>query len=306
MLNLKTGPSRASGGEQIFIRLARAKTISEIKLTGYSASKQGKTLIHAAVASNGATKTMLEGLTKFSKMTNGTVAKYKETDQVMVTDTTFIAVAPGAAFTQLELKVEGYTNNDNSLLLQITSNDGLGAEDFIITRTANGETLGGLIDESKYAKFGLNELQALMGRAVSPALDDVVGKTFVCSNYTRLDGTKLNFKSRRYMSPSAGVLQSFSDLQGPVQTWSQSPHGVQLPIENNGGCGKYITKNTMRVTAAGNLIAEVILELEPFLTLCERAGFDREGARAVEINSTFPSVIDAKYVVDSYEFCRPQ
>ncbi len=303
MLVQKSGPSRSSGGEHIYIKFASAKNILEIKLTGYSAGKAGKTLIHSATGINGTTKVSLDGLSQFAKVTSGNPENYK--NLVMLPDTTFVLVSPGQAFTQIDIVAEGYTNNDSSLVLQITSSDGLPLSEFIVTRSSTSETLGGLIDESKFAKFGLSELRSVMSTAVPPALEDLVGKVFVCSSYSRLDATKVNYKTRAYLSPAPGVLQSRSELQGPIQTWTMGAYGVELPVENFNGCGNYITTNTLRVTGAGNLISEVLLDLESFLTLCEKAGFDKESVRAVESNSTYPSVLDPKFVVDSYEFCHP-
>lgn len=301
-LTMKAGPSRASGGEHIVVNFARPKNITEIKLTGYSAGKAGKVLIHRVTALSGSAKVSLEALSQFAKVTNGNPQNYK--NLVMLTDTAFVSTAPSQAFTQIDLVTEGFTNNDSSILVQITSSDEFPVEEFSVSRTSNDETLGGMINESKYAKFGINELQSLMGRAVAPSMEDVVGKTFVCTNYTRLNNTKVDFKKRTFVNQN-GVLKSHSDLQGPLRTWTASAFGIQMPVEGVNGCGKFVSYNTARVTGAGNLIAEVILDLNDYLNLCESAGFDREAARAVQINSTFPSVLDQKYVVNSYEFCRP-
>jgi hypothetical protein len=297
------GPSRATGGEHIVIQFARPKTIAEIKLTAYSTGKAGKVLIHSATGVNGKTKVSLDGLFDFAKVTNGNPQNYK--NLVMLTDTTFVSVTPQQAFQQIDIVAEGYTHNDASLLVQVISNDGLPAEEFLMSRTATGETLGAMIDEAKFAKFGINELQSLMGTAVSPAIEDLDGKTFTCSSYSRLDSVKLNVKTRTYSSPSPGVLQSHSDLQGPVQTWTAGALGVELKIDNSSGCGPFTTRNVVRLTGAGNLISEVVLDLENFLIQCESVGFDKQSVRDVETNSTYPSVLDPKMVADSYEFCRP-
>lgn len=301
-LTMKAGPSRSGGGEHIVLNFARPKSITEIKLTGYSLGKSGKVLIHRVTAFGGSSKVALEELSVFAKVKNGNPTNHK--NLVMLTDQTFVSTLPAQAFTQIDLVAEGYSNNDSSLLVQITSTDDFPAEEFSVSRTSTDETLGGMINEAKYAKFGLNELSSLMSRAASPAMEDVVGKTFVCTNYTKLNSAKVDFKKRTFVN-QGGVLKSHSDLQGPMRTWTAGPFGVQMAVEGVNGCGKFVSYNTARVTGAGNLIAEVILDLEAYLNLCESAGFDREAARAVQINSTFPSVLDAKYVVNSYEFCRP-
>ena len=59
------------------------------------------------------------------------------------------------------------------------------------------------------------------------------------------------------------------------------------------------------MTGGGNLISEVVLDLSAYVKLCTAAGYDPAAVQAVETNSTFPSVLGANYVADSYEFCRP-
>lgn len=298
----KNGPSRSAGGEHILIKFAKPKTVAEIKLTAYSSGKAGKVLIHSATGINGPTKVTLDGLYLFAKVTNGNPTNYK--NLVMLNDTTSVSVAPSQAFQQIDIVAEGFTNNDASLLVQVVSQDGLPAEEFIMSRTSGSETLGGLIDEAKFAKFGINELQSLMKNGVSPGIADLENKTFTCSTYSKLDSVRLNAKTRTYSSPAAGVLLSHSDLQGPVQTWTMDAFGVGLDVPNANGCGRYSTRNVIRLTASGNLIAEVILDLESYLLQCENKGFDKDAVRVVESNSTYPSVLDSKFVVDSYEFCK--
>jgi hypothetical protein len=75
-------------------------------------------------------------------------------------------------------------------------------------------------------------------------------------------------------------------------------------IANQNGCGNFATYNVVRKTPSGNLIAEVNFDLNNYVQLCTGAGYDADGTRAVETNSTFPSVVNSNFVVDSYEFCR--
>jgi hypothetical protein len=77
-----------------------------------------------------------------------------------------------------------------------------------------------------------------------------------------------------------------------------------MSFDNFNGCGKFVTTNVLRVTGAGNLISEVVLDLNLYIALCTKAGYDATATQAVETNSTFPSLVNARYVVDSYEFCH--
>lgn len=300
---LASGPSRANGGERFVVKFNAPKTITEIKLISYSASRTGKNLIRGAKALQGATVVNLDGLFQFSKVTAGNPTNYQ--NLVLLPDTTWVAIAPNQAYAQIEITVEGFTNNDSSLLLQITSNENVALQEFLVTRTgsASNEIAGGLIDESRYAKFTVNELSKLMQFA-DPNVTDLAGKTFICSSYTKLDTSKIDLKRRTYSLSANGALQSSSDLQGANIPWAIGPEGLQMPVDNFTGCGRFTTARVVRKTGGGNLIGEVIVDLQKWVDQCAAAGFDPEGAKVVEENSTFPSMIDAKFRVDSYEFCR--
>src|SRR5262249_16293007 len=125
-----------------------------------------------------------------------------------------------------------------------------------------------------------------------------------CAVYTKLNPTVPSAKTRTYRTVN-GVLFSHSDLQGQPQKWESTAEGVEASFDNFNGCGKFITKNFMRLTGAANLMSEVVLNLNDYLDLCESADYDREAVRAVELNETYPSQINDAYVVNSYEFCRP-
>jgi|GEM_PF-2085205 len=299
-LTEKTGPSRASGGEHFVVRFGRAKNITDIKLTAYSAGHAGKALIHSVTAMNGTTKVSIDALSQFAKVTAGNPTNYQ--NLVMLPDTAFVQTTPNQAFTQLDIVIEGFTNNDISVLLQVSSSDAIAAKDYLISRSSVADTLGGLIDESKFAKFTTADLQSLMTQAEVPAAADLAGKTFSCSNYPRLDANQVNYKTRTYAEAN-GALVSNSDLEGQ-NVWTATPAGLQMSIDNFNGCGKYASFNILRMTAGGNLISEIVVVLDDFLNLCEAAHYDRNAVRDVELNSTFTSVLDPKYVVDSYEFCH--
>ncbi len=302
---LPTGPSRATGGEHFVVKFNGPKMISEIKLSGFSTGKAGKTLIHSAKGVTGATTVSLDGLFQFAKVTNGNPVNFQ--NLVMLPDATFVQILPNQPFTQLDIVVEGFTNNDSSILLQITSSDGFALQEFLVSRTgpSDKESAGGLINESNFAKFTGAQLSNLMTIAAQPAAADLVGKTFVCSSYTKLDSNKVDLKRRIFALSSSGVLVSSSDLQGSNIPWALNADGLHMLVDNFTGCGRFTTANVLRKTGTGNLISEVVLDLEKYIAQCVAAGFDEAGTRAVEENSTFPSVIDSKYVVDSYEFCRP-
>jgi len=303
-LTEKTGPSRANGGEHIIIKMGPVKTITDIKITAFSTGKAGKALIHNVTGTNGTTKTALDSLYTFAKVTMGNPTNYQ--NLAMVADTQYVEAQPNMTFGQLDFQIEGFTNDDASVLIQITSSDALPTQDYLITRTSNGTVLGGMINETSYAKFQPAQLQSLMTYGTAPTAADVVGHTFSCTTYTKLNPIQLDYKKRTYSATASGGIQSISDLEGTgaYQTWTASAAGLQLPISNQNGCGKYTTTNVTRKTGAGNLISEVVLDLNSYIQLCTAAGYDPTATQAVEANSTFPSVLNNTDVVDSYEFCR--
>ncbi|MBX2996544.1 MAG: hypothetical protein KF681_17110 [Bdellovibrionaceae bacterium] len=302
---LAHGPSRAGGGEKFLVTFAAPKTLSLIKITAFSKGRAGKALIHNAVGTSAGTKVALEGLSKFARVGAGNPTNYN--GKVMLTDSAYVEVAPNQAFTQLELTVEGFTNDDASILVQITSTEDIQIHDFLATRTgsAKNESAGALVDETRYAQFSPQQLSGLMSRARIPAVQEIGGKAYSCTSVTKLNPRQVDFKKRAYNVNASGALQSESDLEGATKTWSTTATGVVLSIENVNGCGRYNSYNVVRMTPSGALISEVVTHLEDYVKLCVSVGYDEAAVRAVESNSTFASSIDPKYVVDSYEYCRP-
>jgi hypothetical protein len=298
------GPSRANGGEHIIIKMGPAKNITGIKITAFSTGKAGKALIHNVTGTNGAAKTAIDSLYTFAKVTMGNPTNYQ--NLAMVADSQYVESQPNMAFAQIDFQIEGFTNNDASVLIQITTTDPLPTQDYLITRTSSNTVLGGMINEATYARFTAANLQSLMTYGAAPVAADVVGHTFSCTTYTKLNPTQLDYKKRMYSATASGAIQSISDLEGTgsYQTWTASAAGLQLAISNQNGCGKYTTTNVTRKTGAGNLVSEVVLDLNSYIQLCTAAGYDPTATQAVESNSTFPSVISSTDVVDSYEFCR--
>ena len=271
----------------------------QILSTGHA----GKSLVHSVTASSGATAISLPGLSQFSKISAGNPQNYN--GSVMLIDNTFVEATPNQAYTQLDFVIEGYTNDDASLLLQVTTAENLAEQEFMLTRPAHPEqSVGALINEANYAKFTANDLAKLMTNGVVAQAADVVGHTYTCSSYSKLDNAEINLKSRTYFVANNGTLQSASDIEGANLTWTQAAVGLAAVIANRNGCGNYATYNVVRKTPSGGLIAEVNLDLNAYVDLCANAGYDADGTRAVETNSTFPSVLNPNYVVDSYEYCH--
>lgn len=305
-LVLKSGPSRASGGERFIVKFAGAKTLTAIRISAFSTARNGKALIHNAVGLNGAAKVSLDGLYKFSAVTAGNPTNHNGKN--MLTDSSFVEVAPNAAFTQLEFTIEGYTNDDASVLLQVSSADELELADFLVTRTGpkNAESVGGLIDESRYAKFTPAELRSMMASAKIPAAAALAGKTFVCTSYSKLNPIRLNYKERSFKIAADGKLQSDSDLEGGTQDWAPTAQGLVRTIQNFNGCGQFTSYQILRSAGSGSTISEIVTDHEAYVKLCVGAGYDENAVRTVESNSTFPSAVDAKYSAGAYEFCRAQ
>lgn len=301
---LKSSLSRADGGEHFVLRLSSVHTVTDIKLTGASASRQGKALIRNAVAFNGPTQTVLDGLTKFAKVTMG-----KPTNSnglVQLADTQFVEVAPNAAMGKIDITVEGFTNDDASLLVQVTFADAVTADNFLLTRSANGETAGSYVNESGYAKFTAAQLATVMKVAAEPAAADLAGQTFLCTSFTKLDPARVDFKTRTYYTGPAGELLSKSDAEGLDDRWAHTNDGLTRLIENKNGCGTFDTMQVVRRTGEGNLISEVALDLNGYIDLCTKAGYDTSATRELQLYSNFTSVLNPNYVAGVYEFCRPK
>lgn len=300
----KTALSRASGGEKITLRLGARKTVSAVKLVGYSKSGQGKALVRKATAFDGATATPVEALYVFAKAP----LAGKPTNQnnlVLLTNGAFVDVAVGQTASRFELEVEGYSNNDASLLLQITFADGLQMEEFLVTRTGSDETTGAYANEAGYAKFSATQLTALLKVGVTPTAAQLSGKTYSCSSYSKQDPARVDFKTRAYFTDAEGNLKSTSLSQGPTGIWRMTEDGLALAFANRNGCGAYETRNVARITADGNLVAEVVMDLEGYIALCSSAGYDTSATRELVAFTTFPSILSPRYVVGVYEFCRP-
>jgi len=301
---LKAVPSRAEGGEHFILRLSGVKTVTSIRLSGFSASRKGKALIRNAVAFNGTTQTVLEGLTKFAKVTIG-----KPSNQgglVLLADSQFVEVQPNATFGKLDLTVEGMAHDDAGLLLEVSFAESVTADHFLLTRSGGSETAGSYVNESGYAKFTAAQLASVMRVAVEPAPAELAGRTFLCSSYSKLDPARLDFKTRAYYSGPAGELLSKSDAEGLDDRWDRADDGLTRVIGNKNGCGAFNTLHVVRRTGDGNLIAEVVLDLDAYIDLCTKAGYDTSATRELQLYSNFTSVLNTKYVAGVYEFCRPK
>lgn len=304
-LTLKSGPSRAGGGERFTVKFAGAKTVTTVKISAFSTARNGKALIHNVIGLRAGAKFALEGLYKFGTPSVGNPTNYNGKN--MLTDSASIEVAPNAMFSQLEFQIEGFTNDDASVLLQITTTDDLTMSDFLVTRSAKpSESVGGLIDESRYAKFTATELSSMMAAAKTPTAAVLAGKNFVCTGYSKLNPTRVNFKERSFAMSADGKLQSESDLEGGTQTWTASQVGLVRSIQNTNGCGNFTSYQIIRSVGSGSTISEIVVDHEAYVKLCVGAGYDENAVRTVEKNSTYPSAVNAKYSVGAYEFCTIQ
>lgn len=306
LLSLKSGPSRAGGGERFIMKFAGTKTITGIKLSAFSTARNGKALIHNAVGVKGTTKVALDGLYKFGAPSTGNPTNHNGKN--MLTDSSSVEIAPNAQFSQLEFTIEGYTNDDASVLLQVTSTDELSLGDFLVTRTGpkNAESVGGLIDESRYAKFTAAELSSMMASAKTAVAASLAGKKFLCTGYSKLNPVRLNYKERSFSMGANGQLQSESDLEGGVQLWTSTQVGLVRKIENVNGCGNFTSYQIIRSVGSGSTISEIVTDHEAYVKLCVGAGYDENAVRTVEANSTYPSAVNSKYSVGAYEFCQAQ
>ena len=303
------GPSRAKGGERFTIQFRNYKTVTKIRLTASSKSKQGKILIHDAVGTvtygdGTSAQTTFTGLTEFDKVTSGNPDKY-ETNFVMLQDSHYVEVTPNAPFNQIYITVEGFTNNDIGMLLQLEASDGLPIEDFLISRTGNSEIAGAYINEADYANFKSGQLSALIQNGTNPMIETLAGHSYVCSGYVKNNPAQVDYKTRQYFNNN-GALQSASNLDSSLVTWVMTEEGWTMGVDQHNGCGTYQTMNILHITPEGNLVSEVDLDRYNYLTLCSNAGYDWNAQDAQLTSETYPSVISPTiYRTNSYEFCRP-
>jgi hypothetical protein len=302
-----TGPSRANGGERFTISFRGYKNISNIRLTGFSPSHTGGALIRSAIAlwmdAQGHRLQMnMPALSSFGQVTSGNPQNYQ--NMVMLRDGNFVETDPNGAFYEIQLIVEGFANNDSGMLLQITSADGLPMNDFIIHRSSTTEVAGTYINEANYPGLSIGEFVTLMTYGTQPTMLDLVGKSFVCSSFSRTAQPAIDYKTRTYYNNN-GALQSSSSLDGRLYTWTPTQEGWNMPTPQRNACGNYTTNTIIRKTDAGNLIAEVELNRYNYLTLCANAGYDWNTQAAQLDSESYPAVISNLYRTLSYEFCRP-
>lgn len=303
---LKSCPSRADGGEHIVLRLSSVKTVTGIKISGLSAGRKGKTLIRNAVAFNGTQQTVLEGLTKFPKVTMGNPTNQK--GLVLLADGQNVEVAGlTAAMGKLDLTVEGMTSSDASLLVEVNFADQVTGDNFLLTRSSTtSETAGSYVNETNYAKFTAAQLATVMKVASEPTAAELAGQTFLCTSYSKLDPIRLDFKTRAYYTGPGGELLSKSDAEGLDDRWNHMENGLTKVIPKKNGCGDFNQLHVVRRTGDGNLIAEVVIDLDAYIDQCTKAGYDTSATRELQMYSNFASVLSPKYVAGVYEFCKPK
>lgn len=303
ILSLPAGVSRNNGGEHLYVSFKTAKNISSIKLIGYSASRIGKVLIRSASAVTDTKQNIgLEGLSNFSKMgLNERSENYQ--NLVMLADQSSVSVQPNLALTSLDIMVEGFANNDASILLQITSIDDLSSKEFMVTRSGAGaESVGGYFDENNYARFTIPQLQLLMKTAKTPTISDLVGKTFLCSGYSIGDLPNFDYKTRQFfVGHTPNVLQSSTDLHSSPSVWIKNQYGwtISTKLKN---CD--VSYNIyIRMTSEGNLIGEWNFNTNEYLHFC-RENYDEVTIRDSLARYGAASLVDPKFTGRSYEFCK--
>lgn len=301
LLSLPTTVSRSNRGEFIQITFKSQKYISSIKLVGYSNSRLGKVLIRDASVG-------LEGLTNFSKVTSSDRAENYQ-NLVMLADRSFVEVEPKQSFLSLGLVVEGFANNDASLLLQITSTDDLSTKDFLVTRSStNSESVGNYFDENNFKHLTVSQLRSLMKISKTPSIDEIAGKAFVCSRYPTNPNESPIFDmvTRQYFVSPPGVLNSSSDLTSQSFIWTRSELGWTIGIMyDQVDCGKLNHRSFIRLTPEGNVIGEWTVELNEFVNACVKKGFNATASRESILSWSKPSLISPdKLIASGYDLCR--
>lgn len=294
------GPSRMNGGERISIRFRNPKAITALRLTAYSKSGLGKVLVRNAVADSA----LMPELFKFSDAKNGQPENYK--GLVMLNAGSYIESTPNRALQNIEVTVEGFANNDSTILVELNSAEGFAYSDFVIRRSRTGEQIGGFFDEAAYKTFTPARVRRLMRLSQTPTFDQLNGTTWVCSSYAPNLAPSIDLFTRRYFSPAPGVLQSTSDKNGQPVTWILTQEGWKLPLDPDPStCGPIAQTKILRFTPAGNLVAENVIDRDAVTRACLRAGFPLWQINDWIARETLPSVVNNRYNTRYYDFCRP-
>lgn len=307
ILSLPAGVSRNNGGEHLYVSFKSPKNILSLKVVGYSASRTGKVLIRSAsVVTDSNQNIGLEGLTNFSKIGLNDRAENNQ-NLVMLSDLASVTVEPKQALTSIDLVVEGFANNDASVLLQIVSSDDLSTKEFIVTRSGSGsESVGEYFDERNYARFTIPQIQLLMKISKTPTINDLAGKTFSCSIYNSDAPVSLEYKTRQYfVGNTPNVLQSSTDLSSSSTVWIRNQYGWTISnTSKTKYCGPIANRLVARMTPEGNLVGEWMVEINEFVQACELKNYNGAETRASILKWNPLSIIDPKFVSSSYEFCR--
>lgn len=298
----KSGISRNAGGERIVFQFRNSQNIERIRLTGFSASRAGRVLVREVKTPLGS----VPSLSVFKQVTAGNPENYK--DLVRLSDSQYVETVFGQPVKRVEIVVEGFSDNDAALLVNLTLAGDVPLSDFVVRRKGgnSGERIGSFFDESDYKDWKGSEVQDLYQNSLTPTFENLVNKTFVCTEYTRIRRNDVDFKTRHFFSPSQGVLQSTSDLSSVVATWIFTQEGLKLPTERKNGCGTYVTQFVLRISPSGNLVSEHVVDRRDYLARCVNKGYDYEATLALLNSDTYTSVTNpSRYRTVSYEFCRP-
>lgn len=148
-------PNRTTPGELITVEFKSLKDVKEVRLTAYSKAGDGSVLIRKVSASildashtpAQVTSVDLPELYDASVARSGNFSRYEKTGNVMLKAYNHISMDLNQTAQKLAFQVEGFKNNDTTLLIEVFSPNGFQYYDFTIHRDAIGSS-GGSSDGS--------------------------------------------------------------------------------------------------------------------------------------------------------------
>jgi hypothetical protein len=136
-------PDRSVGGEIITISFKAPHEVKEVRLTAFSKSGMAKVLVRKAQAS--VTNTVggqdqvstidVAELYSFDQKSRGSYGRHNETGYIMLSANNWVETNLNKPnVNSISLRVEGYSHNDATLLVELASPEGFNYYDFTVTR----------------------------------------------------------------------------------------------------------------------------------------------------------------------------
>lgn len=285
------GPSRESGGETFSITFRDARTLSQIKILSVSTSGHGKILVHNAETET-SSQSEAQPITEF--------------ENAMLAAGELRQATPAEAVKKITFQIEGYSSDDASAKIELTSDIEILPSDFIIHRerpTADGN-YGTFVDENLYADFTHTDILTLIDGGQAVRASELQQTSWVCSAYhygPEFRPSKYIDEKNRYYYRDGDLLRSITNLSENDTGWFDTEQGLSSESFDRPICNTDIPSRLLyKKTVSGNLIGELTGSLTHLYKACY--GSSRDYLDTYFYGSKLG--IDKQFVF-IYEFCRP-